>query len=154
MGKIVSINISKDKHSKKQGIKYADVIKNFGLEGDAHAGDTFRQVSLLSVDSISKIKDKLPDIKFGDFAENITTSGIDLSKLGVGERLKIGAGVVLEITQIGKHCQGNKCEIYQKVGDCVMPKEGIFTKVICGGKIRLGDEIKLYDNGRNNNGKR
>lgn len=154
MGKIVSINISKDKHCKKQGVKKVDIIKNFGLEGDAHAGDTFRQVSLLSVDSINKIKDKLPDIKFGDFAENITTSGIDLLKLGVGERLKIGEEVILEITQIGKHCHNNKCEIYQKIGDCVMPKEGIFAKVICGGEIKLRNEINFYDNGRDNNGKR
>lgn len=141
MGKIISINISKDKHCKKQGVKKVDIIKNFGLKGDAHAGDTFRQVSLLSVNSINKIKDKLPDIKFGDFAENITTSGIDLLKLGVGERLKIGNNIILEVTQIGKVCY-DKCEIYNQVGDCVMPREGIFTKVIKGGKIKAGDNIE------------
>lgn len=142
MGKIISINISSEKHLKKQSIQKGVMIENFGLKGDAHAGDKIRQISLLDVESINKIKNKLPDIKFGDFAENLTTEGIDFSKIKVGDKLKIGKSIILEVTQIGKECH-SRCEIYKQVGDCIMPREGIFAKVICGGDIKIGDEIKI-----------
>ncbi|NTV90363.1 MAG: MOSC domain-containing protein [Clostridiales bacterium] len=115
-------------------------IENFGLKDDVHGGDWHRQVSLLGVESIDKMKAKgVENLDSGKFAENLTTEGIELFTLPIGTRLKIGE-VLLEVTQIGKECH-QKCAIYHKVGDCVMPREGIFTRVLRGGVINAGDEI-------------
>lgn len=138
--KVVSINISKTKGTTKEPVKEATVIENYGIKEDAHADSHWhRQISLLGVESIQKMKDKGLNLNYGDFAENITTEGIDLLSLPLGTKLKIGE-VILEITQHGKKCH-SKCEIFKIVGDCIMPKEGVFTRVIKGGKIKVGDEI-------------
>lgn len=141
-GQIVALSISEHKGEKKTSVPLAKLQANFGLLGDAHAGTEKRQVSLLTLESIEacRIKKGLP-IHPGDFAENITVKGIDLQQLNIGDQLGIGKDVVLEITQKGKTCH-SRCGIFQKIGDCVMPREGIFAKVINGGELRPGDEIR------------
>lgn len=141
MGKVVAISISKTKGTKKENVEKAYLQEEHGIKGDAHAGKWHRQVSLLALESIEKMRKKLEDINPGDFAENITTLGLDLISLPIGTRLKIGE-TLLEITQIGKKCH-QKCDIFYTVGFCVMPKEGVFARVIKGGEIRVGDEIEV-----------
>ena len=140
-GKIVSINISDKKGVRKKPVKEAILKTDFGMEGDAHASSKWhRQVSLLALESIKKMQDKGLKVNPGDFAENITTEGIDLPKLPVGTKMIIGSNIEVEVSQIGKVCH-TRCEIYKQAGDCVMPKEGIFVKVLKGGKVKKGDEI-------------
>ena len=117
----------------------------WGIDGDAHAGDWHRQVSLLAAESIEQVKEVLPTLKKGAFAENIITRGIDLSKIGIGCRLQVGSQAVLEITQIGKECHNSGCVIKKATGDCIMPREGIFAKVVTGGTVAAGDEISQID---------
>jgi MOSC domain-containing protein YiiM len=138
--KIVEVSISKKKGVRKENIPEGLLIENFGLKDDAHAGDWHRQVSLLAMESIEKIKAKGLDVGPGDFAENITTIGINLVDLPIGTRLKLGDEVLMEVTQIGKECH-SRCAIFYQAGDCVMPREGIFAKVLNGGKVRKGDPI-------------
>ncbi|MEJ2656053.1 MAG: MOSC domain-containing protein, partial [Desulfobacterales bacterium] len=120
------------------------LIENYGLENDAHAGNWHRQVSLLAIESISKIRGKGLDVNPGDFAENITTEGIKLWELPVGTRLKLGEDALVEVTQIGKECH-DRCAIYKQVGDCVMPREGIFVKVLEGGTISPANGIRILN---------
>ncbi|MDH4029193.1 MAG: MOSC domain-containing protein [Nitrospirota bacterium] len=142
-GKIISINISPKKGMRKKAVDSAVLKDNYGIEDDAHASEKWhRQVSLLAAESIKKMTDKGLDVGPGDFAENITTEGIDLPVLPVGTRMVIGKDIELEVTQIGKLCHA-RCAIYEQAGDCVMPREGIFVKVLKGGTIRTGDEIKV-----------
>ncbi len=151
IGKVVSINISQAKGISKAPVESAKLIEQFGIEGDVHAGlDELRQVSLLAFESIKKVK-ACPKVKKsgfklkpGDFAENITTEGIDLAGLELGDRLKIGSSVILEISKIGKECHDH-CEIYKKIGDCIMPREGIFGRVINKGNIITGDKIEILN---------
>jgi len=117
--------------------------EGWGIEGDAHAGDWHRQISLLAGESIDTVKEMLPTLKDGAFAENIITRGIELTALGIGDRLQVGSEVVLEITQIGKECHNSGCAIKKATGDCIMPKEGLFSKVITGGMIKAEDSISL-----------
>ncbi len=140
-GEIVAISISKKKGVLKKNVRRALVEKEHGIVGDAHSGSE-RQVSLLALESIEKMKEKGLNVNPGDFAENITTQGIDLSKLSLGMRLKIGKAVVLEITQIGKDCH-ERCSIYYQAGDCIMPREGIFARVLQSGTIKPGDDIVI-----------
>jgi MOSC domain-containing protein YiiM len=141
-GKIVSLNISKDKGGKKSPV--GDVtVNDQGIEGDGHSGDWHRQISLLSMESIVEVNNKGVKADPGDFAENLTVSGIDMTGLKIGDRLEIknmGGNVILEITQIGKECL-HPCRIYHQMGSCIMPKEGIFSKIIEPGKISVGDMI-------------
>lgn len=140
-GKVLEINISEKKGVVKTPISEGNFIVDFGLEGDAHGGKWHRQVSLLGIESVDKMrKEGVEDLEFGSFAENITTEGIVLYELPVGTKLKIG-DTIQEVTQIGKECHTG-CAIAQKVGKCVMPKEGIFTKVLKAGKVRVGDSIE------------
>lgn len=140
-GKVLEINISDKKGIVKTPINEGNFIVDFGLEGDAHGGDWHRQISLLGIESIDKMrKEGVEDLEFGSFAENITTEGIVLYELPVGTKLKIG-DTIQEVTQIGKECHTG-CAIAQKVGKCVMPKEGIFTKVLKAGKVKVGDTIE------------
>ena len=141
VGKIKAVSISKNKGAKKQNISEALLKENFGIMGDAHAG-TERQVSLLAQESIEKMRRKGLDVKSGDFAENITTEGIDLMALKPGSKLKIGKYALLEITQIGKVCH-TRCSIYYQAGDCVMPKEGVFARVLKGGIIKPEDKLEI-----------
>ena len=143
MAKVVSINISKDKGVIKEPIKEGMFLEHFGLKDDAHAGDWHRQVSLLAEESIDKMKKTLPELKHGDFAENITTEGLVLYELPIGTILKVGQ-VILKVTQIGKECHAG-CAIKQQVGKCVMPKEGIFATVEKSGIIKEGDNIEIME---------
>jgi len=146
MGKILSINISKEKGTIKTPVKSADLLINHGIVGDAHAKNWHRQISILADESIEKMREALDEnafniLKPGVFAENILTTGIELKTLPIGTQLKIGE-TIHEVTQIGKECH-HGCEIRQIIGDCVMPREGIFTKVIQSGKICVNDSIEV-----------
>ena len=138
--KIVSIAVSKSKGTRKEPVEQALLVKDHGIQGDAHAGAWHRQVSFLALESIEKAKAAGLSVGFGDFAENIATEGIDWVKMPIGERFRLGGSVLVEITQIGKECH-KKCAIYYQAGDCIMPREGVFARVLEGGIIRLGDEI-------------
>jgi MOSC domain-containing protein YiiM len=139
MATVKAVCISENKGERKTPVNSVELRENHGIVGDAHAGDWHRQVSLLATESIDKMRALGLDVDSGDFAENITTSGIDLVSLPVGTRLQIGE-TLLEVTQIGKECH-NRCAIYYQAGDCVMPKEGIFAKVITGGIIKPEDAV-------------
>lgn len=142
MAHVIDINISEKKGVPKQPIESAECVVDFGIRGDAHGGNWHRQISLLGVESINKMKELgVKGLSSGKFAENITTEGIELYGLPIGTKLKINE-VVLEVTQIGKECH-QKCAIYHQVGNCIMPKEGIFAKVLKEGTIRPGDEIVI-----------
>ena len=140
--KIVSIAISKKKGTHKAQIEKTSLIKDHGLEGDAHAGPWHRQVSFLASESIEKAKKKGLDVTFGNFAENIATRGIDWQKVPVGTKVNLGDSALVEITQIGKECH-NRCAIYYRIGDCIMPLEGIFGRVLKGGEIHCGDIVRI-----------
>jgi MOSC domain-containing protein YiiM len=142
--KIVSISTSKKKGTPKDQIDSALLVKDHGLKGDAHAGKWHRQISFLSSENIEKAREKGLDVTFGDFAENISTTGIDWKTIPVGRKVRLGRQAVVEITQIGKVCH-NKCAIYYKAGDCIMPREGVFAKVVNGGRIRCEDKIELLE---------
>ena len=143
-GKIKAISVSTKKGTKKTNVPEANLKVDFGIEGDAHAGDWHRQISLLASESIDKMIEQGANVSPGDFAENITTEGIVVAKLPIGSKLKIAETVELEVTQIGKECHSH-CEIFHQVGDCIMPREGIFTKVITAGTIKVGDTIEILD---------
>ena len=142
MAKIVSIAISRKKGTRKTTVARAVLVKEHGLEGDAHAGNWHRQVSFLANESIEKARTGGLNVQFGDFAENIATEGIDWITLPLGTRLRLGRDAVVEITQIGKECH-HKCAIYYQAGDCIMPREGVFARVITGGTIQNGDHIQF-----------
>ncbi|VAX26829.1 FIG060329: MOSC domain protein [hydrothermal vent metagenome] len=145
VGKIVAVSISKKKGIPKSNVGSAKLIENHGIEGDIHAGKWHRQVSFLAIESIDKMRAKgLPGLRPGAFAENITTEFLTLPEIAIGTRIKIGSNAELEITQIGKECH-DKCAIFVKVGDCVMPREGIFAKVIKSGNIKINDEIRILN---------
>ena len=137
---IVSIAKSKKKGTKKDLIESAKLIVDYGLEGDAHAGDWHRQVSFLAAESIDESRRKGLDVAFGDFAENIASTGIDWKAMPIGSQFRLGQTAIVEITQIGKECV-KKCAIYYQAGDCIMPREGVFARVLEGGTIRRGDRI-------------
>ena len=141
MARVEAVCISENKGERKKPVESVELRENHGIVGDAHAGDWHRQVSLLAQESIDKMVALGLDVTAGDFAENITTSGIDLVSLPIGSRLQAGE-TLLEVTQIGKECH-TRCAIFYQAGDCVMPKEGIFTKVITGGTIKPGDGIEI-----------
>ncbi len=142
MATIKAISISKEKGQKKTNVASAVLKEDFGIIGDAHAGTEKRQVSLLALESIQKMQAKGLKVGPGDFAENITTKEIDLLSLKLGDKVRAGEKVILEITQIGKVCH-SRCNIYYEAGDCVMPKEGIFARVLIGGEINPGDALSL-----------
>jgi len=141
-GTILSVNVSSEKGQKKHNIGRCQLAQGLGIEGDAHAGMEIRQVSLLAKESIEKIWAKGLDVQYGDFAENLTTEGIILHELPVGTRFVVNEKVILELTQIGKICH-DRCAIFKQVGDCVMPREGVFAKVIIGGEVKVGDSIRV-----------
>ncbi len=141
--KVVSLAISEKKGISKHEVDVVELLEDHGIKGDAHAGPWHRQVSFLASEAIERVKSKGYDIGFGDFAENIATEGIEWPNVSVGTIVKIGDSVVIEITQIGKKCH-TKCAIYQMAGDCIMPREGVFGRVIRGGKISRGDYIQIH----------
>ncbi len=141
-GRIKAISVSKEKGVQKTNVPKAELQADFGIVGDAHAGNWHRQVSLLAVESIDKMVAKGAKVAPGNFAENITTEGINLFELSIGSKLKLGESVELEVTQFGKKCH-SRCEIFEQVGDCIMPREGVFAKVIKAGQINVGDVIEV-----------
>jgi MOSC domain-containing protein YiiM len=145
-GTVVSVNLSEKKTVRKQTFDSGTLVLDRGFEGDAHAGDWHRQVSLLALESIDEMREKGLDVGPGDFAENITTQGIDVMTLPVGSVLRIGENVVLEVSQVGKVCH-TKCAIYYQAGDCVMPREGIFAVVREAGDVTVGDSIEVVSIG-------
>jgi MOSC domain-containing protein YiiM len=143
-GRIKAISVSKEKGTKKVNVPEAELRADFGIIGDAHSGNWHRQVSLLGAESINKMVEKGAQVGPGDFAENITTEGLNLHELPVGSKLKLGENVELEITQFGKKCH-SQCEIFEQVGDCIMPREGVFAKVTRAGLISVGDVIEVVN---------
>ena len=142
MSSVIAVCTSEKKGTVKTPVAEVMIKEDFGVVGDAHADSTtHRQVSLLAIESIDKMRGKGLDLKPGDFAENITIEGLDLCSLPIGTRLNIGKDVVLEMTQIGKECHA-ACAIRKLVGDCIMPREGVFARVIRGGHVKPGDTIK------------
>ncbi|NQT92477.1 MAG: molybdenum cofactor biosynthesis protein [Lentisphaerae bacterium] len=145
LGKVEALCLSQKKGERKTPVTSATFLENHGIDGDAHAGHWHRQVSLLAAEDIDTLRDKgLPDLKPGDFAENMVVSGVELGRLGLGSRLKAGSDVEMAITQLGKVCH-NRCAIYFQTGDCVMPRKGLFARVIKGGKVCPGDEVSVLD---------
>lgn len=144
MGKVTAVCISPEKGTQKQNIGEGVFIEAFGIEGDAHAGKWHRQVSLLSLDKIEEFRARGAEVEDGAFGENLVVQGIDFRSLPVGTRFQCN-DVILEMTQIGKECH-HGCQIFQKMGDCIMPREGVFARVIHGGRIRVGDEMKVVNN--------
>lgn len=142
--KIVSIAVSKKKGTVKQCVDQAELLKNHGIQGDAHAGDWHRQLSFLASESIDAVSTPEFVLNFGDFAENIATTGIDWKSQKIGQKFQLGDTALVEITQIGKECH-KKCAIFYRTGDCIMPKEGVFGKILTGGTIRVGDDIILVE---------
>ncbi len=140
MGKIVAICLSTKKGVQKKGVKQCELVEGHGLEGDAHAGPWHRQISLLSKEGRKAMEDKGAKLDAGDFGENLLTEGVDFSNINVGNELRLGSDVLVRVTQIGKVCH-DKCNIYYQVGDCIMPREGIFAEVVKGGEIKIDDYI-------------
>ncbi|MDR2864846.1 MAG: MOSC domain-containing protein [Spirochaetaceae bacterium] len=141
MGKIHAVCISEKKGTEKKDIGEAAFLAGYGIQGDAHAGSGERQVSLLSLEKINEFRAQGADIAFGAFGENLVAEGIDFARLPVGTRLR-ACGVVLEISRIGKECH-HHCAIRTRMGDCIMPREGVFAVVLSGGTIKTGDELEI-----------
>ncbi len=145
MAKVIAVCTSQKKGTSKEAVREGLLQEGFGLIGDAHAdGGTHRQLSLLAVESINKMRNRGFAIGPGDFAENLTCEGVELVSLPIGTRLAVGEEVILEITQIGKECHTG-CAIYRQIGKCIMPREGVFARVIHGGLVRTGDTIKHFE---------
>ena len=148
MAKILAVCRSDAKGTCKTPVEKIDIRKDYGVETDAHASsETHRQVSLMAIESINRMRDEGYPVSPGSFAENLTTEGLDLVSLPIGSKLKVGKDVLLEVTQIGKECHTG-CAIFKQVGKCIMPKEGVFARVIQGGPVRPGDSIKTERNGK------
>jgi len=143
-GRIKAISISEEQGTKKYNVPTAELKAGFGIEGDAHAGNWHRQISLLAEESIAKMRAKGAAVTSGDFAENITTEGIELQSLTIGSKLRLGPVAEVEITQFGKECHSG-CAIFQQIGDCIMPREGVFAKVTKPGQVKPGDTIEVLN---------
>jgi MOSC domain-containing protein YiiM len=142
MGKIVAICISKKKGDQKRDVKKCRLIENYGLEGDAHAGSWHRQISLLSIEGRLVMENKGVKLDAGDFGENVLTEGVEFANIMVGNKIRLGKDALVRVTQIGKECH-DRCNIYYQVGDCIMPREGIFAEVLKGGEIKVDDDIEF-----------
>ena len=151
MGKIVAICISKKKGDQKRDVKQCRLIENYGLEGDAHAGSWHRQISMLSIEGRLVMENKGVKLDAGDFGENVLTEGVEFANIMVGNKIRLGKDALVRVTQIGKECH-DRCNIYYQVGDCIMPREGIFAEVLKGGEIKVDDDIEfLNDKGSSSN---
>ena len=147
MARIVAVCKSEEKGTRKEAVAEGLFKEGYGLIGDAHAdSSTHRQVSLLAVESIDKMRELGFEVGPGDLAENLTTEGLEVASLPVGTRISIGKDVLLEVTQIGKECHSG-CAIFRQTGKCIMPKEGVFARVLRGGSVRVGDQIVVEKNG-------
>ena len=143
MGEIIAICISEKRGTQKKRIPEAEFVEDWGIKGDAHAGKWHRQVSLLSHDKIEAFRARGAEVADGAFGENLVVEGFDFAKMAVGTRFRCN-DVILELTQIGKECH-NGCEIFKKMGDCIMPREGVFTRVLHGGIVHEGDELVVLE---------
>jgi len=143
-GEVLAVNISEKRGIKKHNVDEAYLRADWGIEVDAHAGSWHRQVSLLSLSSVDKMRALGAEIDFGDFAENLTVTGIEVATLPIGTRLQVGE-VEMKVTQIGKECHNQGCPIKKQVGTCVMPIEGIFARVLDSGWVRVGDRLKVIE---------
>jgi molybdopterin adenylyltransferase len=143
-GRIRAISVSSEKGTPKINVAMADLKADFGIVGDAHAGNWPRQISLLAAESIQRMTAQGLKVTPGDFGENLTTEGVETSVLRVGCKLRIGEDVEIEITQVGKRCHG-RCGVYRRVGDCIMPREGLFAKVNKSGRVKTGDVVEIVD---------
>ncbi len=141
--RIVSLSVSRKKGVRKQVVDQVLLVPGHGIEGDAHAGPWHRQISFLASESIQKARDSGLDVDFGDFAENIATEGIEWQNVPIGTRFRLGKSAQVEVTQIGKECH-NRCAIYYQAGDCIMPKEGVFARVLVGGLLHAGDPVEIF----------
>ena len=139
---IIAVSASEKKGEKKHNLAAAELRENVGLVGDAHADGSHRQLSLLAIESINAMRGQGIDVNPGDFAENLTTEGVVLHQLPIGARLKVGTSILLELTQIGKECHSG-CAIQKQVGQCVMPRQGVFCRILRGGMVRPGDPIEV-----------
>ena len=144
MGVVKAVCLSKEKGAAKKDLGRGELVEQHGLKGDAHAGDWHRQISLLSLQKIEAFRAKGADVAFGAFGENLVVDGIDFANLSLGTKFRCG-DALLEMTQIGKECH-NHCEIYHRMGDCIMPREGVFARVLQGGTIQIGDEFQITIN--------
>jgi MOSC domain-containing protein YiiM len=142
MKKVVSVAVSKKKGTRKIPVESVNVLKDHGILGDAHAGPWERQISFLACEQIQEARSRGLRVGFGDFAENVATEGVNWKELPLGTRVKLGDQIIVEITKIGKECH-KKCAIYYQAGDCIMPREGVFGRIIEGGTLRCGDEIEV-----------
>ncbi len=147
MGIVKAVCISREKGTEKKPVSEGHLIENYGIDGDAHAGNWHRQVSLLSYEKVKEFNEKGGNVQDGAFGENLLVEGMDFRKMPVGTRLGCGE-TILEITQIGKECHSH-CTIFHRVGDCIMPREGVFAKVVRGGIIRPGDVMRVMENDPN-----
>ena len=145
-GLIKAISVSKQKGMQKVNVPEAELRADHGIVGDAHAGNWDRQISLLEIECIDIMITKGANVSPGGFAENVTTEGIDLAALKLGDKLRLGEEVEIKITQFGKQCHG-RCKIYEQIGDCIMPREGVFARVSRGGSIRVGNDIEVITDG-------
>ena len=145
-GRNRAISISKTKGTQKINVPEAELRSDFGIVGDAHAGNWDRQISLLDIECIDIMAAKGANVAPGGFAENVTTEGIDMAALKLGDKLRLGAKVEIKITQFGKKCHG-RCKIYEQIGYCIMPREGVFARVGRGGSITVGDVIEVIADG-------
>jgi len=144
-GKIIAVCTSSVKGTKKKEVVQGILMENYGLLGDGHANNqSHRQLSLLALESIQKMRDLGLDVNPGDFAENVTTEGVELAKLPIGTKIALGKNSIVEVTQIGKECH-KQCKIGKQTGQCIMPTEGIFCKVLDSGKIKVGDRLKVFE---------
>lgn len=141
-GRISALSVSRQKGTPKTNVPEAELKADWGLVGDAHAGAGPRQVSLLAIESIQALRDQGRVVPPGGLGENVTLEGLDLAAMKVGSRLRIGTGAELEVTQRGKRCHG-RCEIFKQVGDCIMPREGVFARVTRSGRVRVGDAVEV-----------
>jgi len=141
MGKVEAICLSERKHVPKQEAEWADILEGYGLAGDAHAG-THRQVSLLALQDLDRMRELMPELKAGDFAENLLVSGVSVQDLQPGSLLQVGRDALLEVTVIGKKCH-RECDIFRQIGKCIMPTRGVFAKVLRGGRVFRGDPASI-----------
>ena len=142
MGRLEAICIAEETGQPKRPVPQAEFVGDHGIAGDAHAGAWHRQVSLLAAEDVQAVRGKIPDIGPGDFAENLVTAGVDLAAVGLGSRLRIGADVILRVTQLGKDCH-TPCRIGRITGDCILPRRGVFARVLAGGRARPGDAVEI-----------
>ncbi|HRT96508.1 MAG TPA: MOSC domain-containing protein, partial [Planctomycetota bacterium] len=141
--RIEAICVSESKGVPKRAIERALFVAGHGIQGDAHAGAWHRQVSLLAAEEADAWRRQLPDLQPGAFAENVLIAGLDTDRLGLGSRLRLGAEAELEVTQLGKECHGHRCTVFERMGDCLMPRRGLFARVTRGGAAQVGDPVEI-----------